>query len=139
MKMALSIIQNVMRLAWTVAIILGLLFWGGLDPNAVLRRIHLGVGVVLVLSLWALAFVAARARVMPGLVALMVAWSLVLPALGLAQKSILPGTGHWIIQVVHLLVGIGALGLAEMLGGRTKTRLEELVQVSRRPVRRVRR
>ena len=138
MKRALSIIQNVIRLAWTVIIILGLLYWGGLDPDAVLRRIHLVMGIVLVVSLWALAGVAARARVQPALVGLMVAWSLVMAALGMWQKNILPGTVHWTIQILHLLVGIGALAQAEMIGGRIKTALEASIKVSKHPVRRVR-
>jgi hypothetical protein len=40
----------------------------------------------------------------------------VLPTWGLTQAKLLPETGHWIIQVLHLLCGIGAVGMAEMLG-----------------------
>ena len=39
--------------------------------------------------------------------------------LGLTQALLLNGSAHWIVQVLHLLVGLGAIGLAEMLTRRT--------------------
>lgn len=135
MKNALTTIQILIRTAWTLVLILGLLFWAGLDPNLI--KIHLVIGGVLVLSLWGLAFLGARARVSAGLVVMDVAWSLVLPALGLTQALILLGPAHWIIHIVHLLVGIGALAQAEMLGGRIKTSLEAS-KINKHPTRRVR-
>jgi hypothetical protein len=122
MKNALTTIQILIRLTGTVVLILGLLFWAVLDPNLI--KIHIVVGGVLVLLLWGLAFLAVRARVSTGLVVLDVAWSLVLPALGLTQAQILPGPAHWVIHVVHLLVGMGALGQAEMMAGRIKANLD---------------
>ena len=122
MKNALTTIQILIRLTGTVVLILGLLFWADLDPNLI--KIHIVVGGVLVLLLWGLAFLAVRARVSTGLVVLDIAWSLVLPALGLTQAQILPGPAHWVIHVVHLLVGMGALGQAEMMAGRIKANLD---------------
>jgi hypothetical protein len=136
MKNALTTFQILVRATGTVVLILGLLFWAGLDPNLI--KIHVVLGGALVLSLWGLAFLAARARVSAGLVVLTIAWSLVLPALGLTQAQILLGPAHWVIHVVHLLVGIGALGQAEILGGRIKTHLEEASKTNKRPTRRVR-
>ena len=49
-----------------------------------------------------------------------VAWGLVVVMFGLNQARILPGALHWIIQIVHLLLGLGAIGLAENLARRTK-------------------
>jgi hypothetical protein len=135
LKNALTTIQILIRIAGTVILILGLAFWAGLDPNLI--KIHIVVGGVLVLLLWGLAFLGVRARVSAGLVALDVAWSLVLPALGVTQAQILLGPAHWVIHIVHLLVGIGVLGQAEMLGGRIKTNLEAS-RASKRPTRRVR-
>ncbi len=138
MKNALTTIQMLIRLVWTVMLILGLLFWGGLDPSQNLIKIHMFVGVVLVLLLWGLAYLAVRARVEAGLVGVLIAWSVVLPTLGMTQSKILPNSPvHWGIYVLHLLVGIGALALAETLGGRVNSNLEAS-KVSKRPVRRVR-
>ncbi len=44
------------------------------------------------------------------------------PALGATQTSILPGPEHWVIQVLHLLVGLTAIALAEVLGRRIRGR-----------------
>jgi hypothetical protein len=34
---------------------------------------------------------------------------------------ILPGSMHWLIQTLHLLVGVGALALTEIMGRRYHT------------------
>jgi hypothetical protein len=68
--------------------------------------------------LWTLAFFCARAAAPTGLVVLVAVWGLVLPAVGFSQKNILPGGAHWVVQLVHLLLGLAALGLAQVLAGR---------------------
>ena len=75
------------------------------------------------LALWTQAFLAARAGVEPRLVAVAVVWGLIVPIVGLTQRELLPGSAHWVIQVIHLLLGIGLIGLAENLATRAKARL----------------
>ena len=72
-------------------------------------------GLVLVISLWVLAFLAIQSGVSPrqGVVSLIL--GLVVLALGMTQQRILPGSAHWIVQVVHLLIGLGAIGQAQGL------------------------
>ena len=43
--------------------------------------------------------------------------------LGLTQTQLLVGSAHWLVEVLHLLVGIAAIGMAEGLAARTKERL----------------
>src|SRR5262249_2134403 len=74
------------------------------------------------LALWTLASLAAVAHVTPGLVLLAFVWGLIVPLLGLTQTQLLPGSAHWLIQVLHLLVGLGAIGQAEGLAARIKGR-----------------
>jgi hypothetical protein len=50
-------------------------------------------------------------------------WGLVVPALGVTQDQLLLGPAHWIIQVLHLRVGLAALALANVLGVRALARL----------------
>ena len=76
----------------------------------------------IVLGLWALAALAARAGSRPALVALAVVWGLVLPIYGVMHARLLPGSAHWVVQVVHLLLGIGALRLAEGLAAHVRRR-----------------
>jgi hypothetical protein len=121
MRLAITIPQMLVRLLGVVMLVLGGLFWSG---NALeLVPIHMLLGVLLVLALWSVAILAARSGVHPGLVALGLLWGLVVPTLGVLQAGLLPGPLHWLIQVLHLLVGLGAIGLAETLARRGKRRL----------------
>jgi hypothetical protein len=120
MKIATTVLQMLVRLAGLTLIVLGVLFWTGHAETLI--PVHMLVGFVLVLSLWALAGLAARAGVHPAFVALAIVWGLIVPILGLTQERLLPGDAHWVIQVLHLLVGLGAIGQAEGLAARIKGR-----------------
>jgi hypothetical protein len=118
MSTALRALQMTIRLDALVLLVLGVLFWTG---NALtLIPLHMLLGLLLVLLLWAMAGLAATRKAPIGLVAGAVVWGLIVLWLGLTQTSLLPGSMHWIIEVLHLLVGIGAVGLAEMLGARVR-------------------
>jgi hypothetical protein len=113
MKTTATVALWLVRLTGLFQIVTGLLFWTG---NALaLIPLHMLSGLVLVLSLWTIAFVAFRSSVAPGLVVLSVLWGLLVVALGVTQTQLLPGELHWIIQVLHLLVGLVALGLADAM------------------------
>ncbi|HEX6799277.1 MAG TPA: hypothetical protein VF116_16325 [Ktedonobacterales bacterium] len=123
MKATATALRIFVGLDGLVLIALGLLFWSG-NADALIP-VHMLLGIALVLALWILAALAAVAGVNLGLVALAFVWGLVVPALGLTQERLLPGGAHWIIQVLHLLVGITAIALAQVLavriiGRRTK-------------------
>ena len=120
MKTATTIVRILMRLTGLVLVVLGVLFWTGNARGLI--PVHQLLGFVLVLCLGVMAALAARAGVQPGLVALAVVWGLVVPVLGLTQDRLLPGSAHWLIQVLHLLVGLGAIGQGENLAGRVLSR-----------------
>jgi hypothetical protein len=120
MRTATTAAQMLVRACGVVQLVLGGLFWTG---NALgLVPLHMLVGFLLVLGLWTLAALAARAGVPASMVALAAVWGLVVPVLGLNQERLLVGSAHWVIEVLHLLVGLGALGLAERLAARTRER-----------------
>jgi hypothetical protein len=114
MRTTTTVAQMLVRLFGLVQIVLGLLFWTGNQLSLV--PVHMLIGLVIVLSLWTLAFIAARSGVQPGFVALAFVWGLVVPVLGVAQGQLLVGAAHWVIQALHLLVGLAAIGMAEGLG-----------------------
>ena len=121
MRRATTTAQMLVRATGVVQLVLGGLFWTG---NALdLVPLHQTVGFLLVFGLWTLAALAARAGVRPPLVALAAVWGLIVPILGLTQTRLLVGSAHWLIEVLHLLVGVGAIGLAEGLAARIKERL----------------
>ena len=118
MQIAVTVAQNLVRVCGLILIVLGVLFWSG---NALtLIPLHILVGLVLVLALWAMAFLAARAGVRPGLVILAFLWGLLVPIFGLTQDQMLLGDVHWVIRVLHLLVGLGAIGQSEGLAVRIR-------------------
>jgi hypothetical protein len=118
MRMATMVISTLIRLLGLIMVVLGLLFWTGNALNLI--GLHMLLGMVLVLLLWAQAIVAARSGVSVGLVALAIAWGIIVVALGMTQNRLLPGDAHWVIKVLHLLVGIAAIGIAERLAGSVK-------------------
>jgi len=118
MKIAVTVAQNLVRLSGLILIVLGVLFWSG---NALtLIPLHILIGLVLVLALWTMAFLAARAGVGPGFVVLALLWGLLVPIFGLTQDQMLLGDAHWVIRVLHLLVGLGAIGQSEGLAVRIR-------------------
>ena len=121
MRSTITAVQMAVRVVGVVQLVLGLLFWTG---NALgLIDLHQLLGMLLVLVLWTLAALAARAGVPGGLVAGAVVLGLVVPIVGLTQRELLPGSAHWLIQVLHLLLGLGLLGMAENLATRAKAGL----------------
>lgn len=94
-------------------ILLGALFWTG--HLLTLIPLHMQVGYVFVISLWALAALAARAGAAPSLAGLAFLWGLVVAVVGMLHDRLLPGDAHWVIKTLHLLIGLVALGLARTL------------------------
>jgi hypothetical protein len=118
MKSATTAVQTLIRLSWLVLIVLGALFWAGRSLS--LLPVHIVTGVIFVLLIWVLSFFAIRSGAGVGLAALNFFWSLVVLVLGMTQNQLLAETAHWTIQVLHLLVGVAAIGLAESLAAKIK-------------------
>ncbi len=79
-------------------------------------------GIGLVLCLWIMAALGAWARVHPGRIALAVFWGFFVPVFGVVHGGILMGDWHWVIQVLHLLVGLALIGQTEALAVRIRRR-----------------
>lgn len=118
MRTTTMVAQMTLRLLGVILIVLGLLFWGGQALGLV--NTHMLIGVLFVLALWILCGVAVAARQSTGLAAFGVFWGLVVLAFGMMQRALLPGSMHWVIQVLHLLFGLGAMGIGERLAARIK-------------------
>ena len=118
---SITALQMGIRVVGVVQLALGVVFWTG---NALgLVDLHQLLGILLVLALWTQAVLAARAGVAPGLVAVAVVWGLIVPIVGLTQTNLLTGSLHWLIQVIHLLLGIGLLDRADTLATKAKAYL----------------
>jgi hypothetical protein len=121
MQMTLTIAQMLVRITGVLLLILGLLVWAG-DAPRTLVPVHILLGVLMVLALWLLAAVASQAGVPLGMAAGAALIGLIALILGLTQNSLVPGDAHWVIDVLHVLIGIAAVGSGEMIGGRLRRR-----------------
>jgi hypothetical protein len=115
MNSAARVAQLTVRGVGLLALILGLLFFGG-DARGLIP-VHMLLGLIVVIALIVLSVAAIRAgRSGPGGGGIVLA--LLLLVVGMGQGQMLPGDSHWIVQVVHILLGMGAIGLGEVLGKR---------------------
>lgn len=120
MDNTVNILRWVVRLCGVIALLMGLGFWAG-HGNPQLVQMHQGLGYLVALALLAVSVMAFGKRGVPaGMAAAGVVWALLVPALGHMQTRLLPGSSHWIVEVLHLLLGVGAIGLTEGLAGRMK-------------------
>jgi hypothetical protein len=118
MQLTFTVAQMIVRVSGVLLLLLGLLFWTG-DALGLIP-VHILLGVLLVLALWLLAATASQMGVPIGLVAGAALLGLVLAWLGFTQDSLLPGSTHWIIQALHLVLGMAAIAIAEVIGGRVR-------------------
>jgi hypothetical protein len=104
------------RLTGLIALALGIVIWVG-GPGAI-YPLHMLVGVILVSALVVLAALGLRAGIGPALPAVALAWAILTVFFGLNQATIMPGVGHLVVQVAHLVVGVVAMGLGEAIAAR---------------------
>ena len=110
--MVFRIASIALRLCGTLAVILGILFWSGNSLNLI--PIHMLLGLLVVLSLWIVGIGQAFSRggswPLAGGALLL---GLLVIVVGMTQSSLLVGPLHWVIKVVHLLLGILAVGVGQ--------------------------
>lgn len=119
MRRATMICLWTLRLAGATQLVLGGLLW--FAPRAAYVPFHLGVGMLVVLSVLLLAAVALRAGVRWPLPTLTIVWVLGLVAFAFPHVRLLPGPLHWIVRLVHLSMGVIAIGLGHRVAAWTGT------------------
>jgi len=119
MSMTTTIAQWLVRITGVVLLILGLLLWTG-DVPLTLIPIHILLGVIMVLALWLLAATASQQGVPIGMAIGVAVLGLITLVFGLMQRNMLPGGAHWVIQAIHLILGMATVGSGEMIGGRLR-------------------
>ncbi len=116
MSRFVKVVLWIVRLTFLVSLVLGIILWTGHGYEYL--KLHMWLGFVITFALLALVVLSLLARVRPVLPLIALLWAVALPVLGIAQLKIVPGANHWTIQVIHALLGVGAIGLAEVLGKR---------------------
>jgi len=116
--MTARILQIVVGIAGLCALALGLVIW---IANIDLTDIHMLFGLLVTLGLLVMSIIALTARGLRiwGIVGIV--YAIIVPIFGELQDNILVGNLHWLIQALHMLVGIGAIVLVGFLGARYRT------------------
>ena len=108
-----------LRIAGVLALFLGLELLSG--SGGWLVPVHVVLGLVVVVALWALGLMQARlvggSKALAG-AALLV--GLLLPIVGLGQTAWFSGGGRVLTQLVHVVFGFAAIGVGEVCAGRLR-------------------
>lgn len=111
--MVIRIASIVLSFAGLLALILGLLIWTGTGLNLV--QMHMLLGLLAVGALWVIAIGQAFSTGGSWIIAacaLAVGGALVF--IGVTQASLLAGAFHWVIQLLHLLLGLLVIGIGHI-------------------------
>jgi hypothetical protein len=101
-----------LRLLFVVQFVLGLLFWFGRADGLV--PLHMVIGLLFIIDVWYLGVVQGlQANGSLGLTVGTFVVGLLLAIVGMTQTGILIGGAHWVIQIIHLLLALAAMGLGE--------------------------
>jgi hypothetical protein len=122
----ITIAQMILRTAGLLVLILGIIFW--INPllpeqNMAIEGVHELLGIIVVLALWVLGL--AQGFRKGGSIGLGLATfllGLAIPIVGIGQLSwkAPAGSPTELINTLHLLLGLAAIGLGEMIGARSK-------------------
>ena len=125
---AIKISQMVLRAAFLLALILGIVFWINPslpDKSQGIQGIHMLLGITVVLSLWFIGL--AQGRLKGGSFGLALGTFIVglaVVIVGLWQTSWKSPAGNSptdeLINIIHLLLGLTAVGFGEMIAARSK-------------------
>lgn len=107
MKTTTRLVRSTLLGSSVMALLLGLFVATGHGGRLI--PVHELCGYGLILSLWGASALAARAGVSRRTVAFAVAWSVVTLVVAVGQKALLPGGLHWMVQVLHVVTGLGAI------------------------------
>ena len=117
MQKTITVLLMIARLLFAIQVLVGFAIWFGV---ASLVAFHAAVGSLFVLDMWIIAVIALFALSSRGVALIALIWGAMVLWLGMAQVSLLPGSVHWAVRLVHLLVGIAAMGLVESLSKAVK-------------------
>ena len=122
MPITATVLRWTVRLTGLLSLLLGLGLWNGAWFN--LLGLHQGLGLIMSAALVWLVLLGFVRSVSLALLGLALLCSLALPVVGNLQGLLLPGQNHWLIEVLHPVLGVGAIVLAELIGSRMRARPE---------------
>ena len=121
MRLAVLVIQGVLRLLAVLVLIIGFALWAHHGYQYI--PMHAGAAIVIVVLLWTLSIMGIAVRVTPGLVLAGLLWGVLVLWFGFGMRggrfaTLFPGHLYEMARVLHFLIGLAAIGMAEVLGKR---------------------
>ena len=111
MNKTMKVLLNVIRLLFVIQLIGGILIWTG--NGASWSMGHMGLGLLFAVLVVAFAAMGKAAGAPKSLTWVAILWALVTIIVGMTQQRVMVGASHWLIQIVHLGLGMGMAAQAE--------------------------
>ncbi len=116
--MTARILQIIVGIAGLCALGTGLLIW---IAHIDLTDIHMLFGLLVTLGLLVMSIIALTSRELRIWGVVGIVYAIIALIFGVSQSNMLVGNLHWLIQTLHLLVGLGAIVLTGYLSARSRT------------------
>lgn len=125
----LNVSLMILRVGVLIELVLGILFWTNvINPDtSKWVPVHMLLGLIVVISLWIIGLAQGFMKSSNdfGLALLTFVVGLAVAFFGLFQTRLLPNSSaHWVIQVIHLVLGLLAIATGEMVAGIAKRRIK---------------
>lgn len=118
--MTIRIGSVVLNFSGLLALILGLLFWNHRALNLI--SLHMLLGLLVVGALWVIGIGQAFFKGGSWLIAAgAVIIGVLLLVIGMTQSALMVGNYHWVIQIIHLALGLTAIGTGHIAAARVRT------------------
>lgn len=115
MIQAIRGLQWLSRLVGACELTLGLVIWF-VGVSSV--SLHILLGSVMVLILLIVGAIALSVKETRSLGVIGILYAAILPGFGMVQMSLLIGPLHWLVQSLHLLIGVGSIAVVHLIGAR---------------------
>ncbi len=117
--MVVTISKWVLRVSAILALILGIIIWVNSGSADSLINIHLPLGILVTLSLIVLGVAYGTAKGGNwGFASLAIVWGIIVFAVGASQLGM--NDPNVLYKILHLLIGLLAIGIGEMVAARYK-------------------
>ena len=113
MNKTMKVLLNLIRLLVVIQLVMGILIWMGKGTDQIL--LHVALGMLMVVLVVSFTVMGKAAGAPKSLAWVAVIWAIVTIAVGMEQTRVLVGSSHWLIQVVHLGLGLGMAWQAERI------------------------
>ena len=113
MSRVIFVARAVTGLLFLSQLVMGIVMWTGHGPSLV--QAHTALGALFVLAVWTLSALCAHAGASRTASLGVASVGVIVLLFGMAQVRILPGSQHWVVQALHLLLGFTAMAVAGRL------------------------